>query len=104
MIDQNLDEDSVLHMDDEEEDASLAFSAKESVQDPSHADSDSENDDDDEHSDHDDEDDGDEDDDEDLDSENEGDSDDIDSEEEFHEEAYARQLEEEAFEQELYYE
>jgi hypothetical protein len=59
-------------MDDEEEDASLAFSAKEGVQDPSHADSDSENDDDDEHSDHDDDDDGGKDEDEDLDSDNEG--------------------------------
>ena len=96
MIEQNLDDESVSHMDEEEEEGSLVFSAKGSVQDPSHGDeSESENEEA-ENSDREEEEE------EDLDSENGGaDSDDMGSEEEFDEEAYARQLEEEAFEREL---
>ena len=97
MMEQNLEEDSVSHMDEEEE-GSLVFSGKGSVQDPSHGDeTESENENEEvEHSDRENEDE------EDMESENEGDSDDMGSEaEEFDEEAYARQLEEEAFEREL---
>uniref|UniRef100_A0A7S2Y6I1 MIF4G domain-containing protein n=2 Tax=Entomoneis paludosa TaxID=265537 RepID=A0A7S2Y6I1_9STRA len=96
MIDQNLDEDSVSHMDDEEEDGSLVFSAKGSVH--SHPEeTDSEDEDNSGHS----EDDLDEEE-EYLDSDNDGDSEEVGSEEEeFDEDAYARQLEEEAFEREL---
>lgn len=92
MIDQNLDEDSVSHMDDEEEEASLTCSAKGSL--PSHAEeSISENEEDDPSGEE-----GDDNDDVGMDSENE----DLGSEEDaFDEEAYTRQLEEEAFEREL---
>ncbi|KAL7574238.1 hypothetical protein ACA910_012493 [Epithemia clementina (nom. ined.)] len=91
MIEQNFDDESISHMDEEEE-GSLVFSGKGSVHDRSHGDeTESENDDAD-RSDQEDED---------LESENEGESDDTESEEIFDEEAYARQLEEEAFEREL---
>lgn len=95
MIEQNLDDESVSHMDDEEEEGSLLSGGKESAHDPSHGEeSDSDNEEVD-HSDRDDEDD------EDLESENEVQSDDVENEDEFDEDAYARQLEEEAFEREL---
>lgn len=100
MIDQNLDEYSVSHMDDDEDgEESFCYSAKGSVLSQEGVETESEND---EEEEEEDEEMSEEDDDE-VESENEGESEEtpIEEDDDFDEEGYARQLEEEAFEREL---